>query len=92
MYLHLQIANNLVVNKEITYKIGRIHWLRNASLAFCAALSIDCVLNSPDVKALEGFEAFEIPVKNGTLRGVSSLWWVPLTHGGTNNIKFFPIF
>ena len=69
-----------------------MHWLRNASLAFCAALSIDCVLNLPDVKALEAFEAFEIPVKNGTLGGVSSLLWVPLTYGGTNDIKFFPIF
>ena len=62
------------------YKKGHIHRLRKkASLAFRSALSIDCVLNSPDVTAFEGFEAFEIPVKNGTLGGVSSLLWVPLT-------------
>ena len=69
------------------YKKGRIHRLRNASLAFRSALSVDCVLNSPDVTALEGFEAFEIPVKNGTLGGVSSLLWVPLTYEGTNDKK-----
>ena len=67
------------------YKKGRIHWLRNASLTFRSALSVDCVLNSPDVTVLEGFDAFEIPVKNGTLGGVSSLLWVPLTYEGTND-------
>ena len=66
------------------YKKGHIHRLRNASLAFRSALSLDCVLNSTDVTVLEGFEAFEIPVKNGTLRGVSLLW-VPLTYEGTND-------
>ena len=76
-YPHLEIVKNLV--KEIMYKKGRIHRLRNASLAFRSALSVDCVLNSPDVTAFEGFEAFEIPVKNGTMGGVSSLLWVPLT-------------
>ena len=75
------------------YKKGRIHRLRNASLTFRSALSVDCVLNSPDVTVLEGFDAFEIPVKNGTLGGVSSLLWVPLTYEGTNDKnKFFPIF
>ena len=75
------------------YKKGRLHWLRNASLTFCSALSVDCVLNSPDVTVLEGFDAFEIPVKNGTLGGVSSLLWVLLTFEGTNDKNFFfPIF
>ena len=64
------------------YKKGRLHRLRNAPLAFRSALSVDCVLNSADVTALEGFE---IPVKNGTLGGVSSLLWVPLTYEGTND-------
>ena len=50
-------------NKEIMYKKGRIHRLRNASLTFRSALSVDCVLSSPDVTVLEGFDAFEIPVK-----------------------------
>ena len=45
------------------YKKGRIHRLRNASLTFRSALSVDCVLNSPDVTVLEGFDAFGIPVK-----------------------------
>ena len=74
------------------YKKGRIHRLRNASLTFRSALSVDCVLNSPDVTVLEGFDAFEIPVKNGTLGGVSSLLWVPLTYEGieqTIKINFF---
>ena len=72
------------------YKKGRLHWLRNASLTF---RSVDCVLNSPDVTVLEGFDAFEIPVKNGTLGGVSSLLWVLLTFEGTNDKNFFfPIF
>ena len=84
-YPHLEIANNWVINKEIMYKKGSIHRLRNTSLTFCSALSIDCVLNSPDVTVLEGFNAFEIPVKNGTLGGVSSLLWVPLTYEGTND-------
>ena len=84
-YPHLEIANNLVINKEIMYKKGRIHRLRNASLAFRSALSVDCVLNSPDVTVLEGFDAFEIAVKNGTLGGVSSLLWVPLPYEGTND-------
>ena len=55
------------------YKKGCIHRLRNAFLTFRSALSVDCVLNSPDVTVLEGFDAFEIPVKNGILGGVSSL-------------------
>ena len=67
------------------YKKGRIHRLRNASLAVRSALSLDCVLNSSDVTVLEGFDAFEIPVKNGTLGGVSSLLWVLLTYEGTND-------
>ena len=79
MYPHLEIANNLVINRKIMYKKGRIYRLRNASLTFRSALSVDSVLNSPDVTVLEGFDAFEIPVKNGTLGGVSSLLWVPLT-------------
>ena len=75
------------------YKKGRIHRLRNASLTFRSALSVDCVLNSPDLTVLEGFDAFEIPVKNGTLGGVSSLLWVPLTYEGTNDKnKFFSDF
>ena len=71
------------------YKKGRLHWLRNASLTFRSALSVDCVLNSPDVTVLEGFDAFELPVKNGTLGGVSSLLWVLLTIKGTNDKIFF---
>ena len=67
------------------YKKGRLHRLRNAPLAFRSALSVNYVLNSPDVTALEGFEAFEIPLKNGTLGRVSSLLWVPLTYEGTND-------
>ena len=66
------------------YKKGPINRLRNASLTFRSAFSVDCVLNSSDVTVLEGFDAFEIPVKNGTLGGVSSLLWVPLTYEGTN--------
>ena len=61
------------------YKKGRLHRLTNASLAFRSALSVHCVLNSPDVTAFGDFEAFEIPVKNGTMGGVFSLLWVPLT-------------
>ena len=71
------------------YKKGRLQWLRNASLTFRSALSVDCVLNSPDVTVLEGFDAFELPVKNGTLGGVSSLLWVLLTFEGTNDKNFF---
>ena len=67
------------------YKKGRIHGLRNASLTFRSALFVDCVLNSPDVTVLEGFDAFEIPVKNGTLGGVSSLLRVPLTYEEAND-------
>ena len=67
------------------YKKGRTHRLRNASLSLRSVLSVDCVLNSPDDTVLEGFDAFEIPVKNGTLGGVSSLLWVPLTYEGTND-------
>ena len=74
------------------YKKGRLHWLRNASLTFRSALSVDCVLNSPDVTVLEGFDAFEIPVKIGTLGGVSSLLWVLLTFKGTNDKIFFFFF
>ena len=75
------------------YKKGRLHWLRNASLTFRSALSVDCVLNSPDVTVLEGFNAFELPVKSGTLGGVSSLLWVLLTFEETNDKNFFfPIF
>jgi len=72
------MAKNWV--KEIMYKKGLIHRLRNASLAFRSALSACCV---PDVTALKGFKAFEVPVKNGTLGGVSSLLWVSLTYEGT---------
>ena len=75
----------MVINKEIMYKKGRIHRLRNASLTFRSALSVDCVLNSLDVTVLEGFDAFEIPVKNGTLGGEYSLLWFPLTYEGTND-------
>ena len=67
------------------YKKGRIHRLRNASLTFRSALSVDCVPNSPDITVLEGFDAFEIPVKNDTLGGVSSLLCVSLTYEGTND-------
>ena len=67
------------------YKKGRIHRLRNAFLTFRSALSVDCVLNSPDVTVLEGFAAFEIPVKNGTLGGVSQLLWVAFSYEGTND-------
>lgn len=79
----------MVINKEIMYKKGRIHRLRNASLTFRSALSVDCVLNSPDVTVLESFDAFEILVKNGTLGGISSLLWVPLTYEGTNDKNYF---
>ena len=47
------------------------------------------VLNSPDDTVLEGFDAFEIPEKNGILGGVSSLLWVPLTYEGTNDKNYF---
>ena len=67
------------------YKKGRIHRLRNASPTFRSALPVDCVLNSPDVTVLEGFDAFEIPVKNVTFGGISSLLWVPITYEGTND-------
>ena len=52
-------------------------------------LSVDCVLNSPDVTVLEDFDAFEIPVKNGTFGGVSLLLWVPLTYEGKNAKNYF---
>ena len=71
------------------YKKGRIHRLKNAFLTFRSALSVDCVLNSPNVTVLEGFDAFEIPVKNGTFGGVSLLLWVPLTYEGTNDKDYF---
>lgn len=85
MYLYLEIVNNLVINKEIMYKKGCIYWLRNVFFIFCLVLFVDCVLNLFDVIVLEGFDVFEILVKNGILGGVFLLLWVLLIYEGIND-------
>lgn len=84
-YSYLEIVNNLVINKEIMYKKGRIYRLRNVFFIFRLALFVDCVLNLFDVIVIEGFDVFEILVKNGILGGVFLLLWVSLIYEGIND-------